>query len=401
MDLRVRHKGYGIVAAATALAAAFCIFYGNSAHNAVALEEQEVPNSASVIAAEDYEETESSAEYEITSIWKADLSEYKDSFSMVDYENVEVEEEKEEETEESSEASEESSEESGEESESGNSAEYAYDPDYSYEGTVSVPQRGEVSNVSVESGNFAFTTYGYGHGVGMSQNGANYYAYYGGWNYQQILQHYYPGTSVGSTGTGGNETLTVNGTSGAAIDIISKVVYNEMGSSMSPEAMKAQAVAAYTYIKYKGGSAGDLRLKSNPPQNVVNCVASVLGQAVYYNGNYALTMFCASSGGSTASCKDVFTADMPYLRSVPSDYDSSCDPNYGTVTAYSIDYVRSTLQSRLGITLSENPSSWISVVEGDGGYAAYVVIDNQVTVKGSDFRSYFGLKSPKFTVAVY
>ena len=97
MDLRVRHKGYGIAAAATALAAAFCIFYGNSAQNAVALEEQEVPNSASVIAAEDYEETESSAEYEIASIWKADLSEYKDSFSMVDYENVEVEEEKEEE----------------------------------------------------------------------------------------------------------------------------------------------------------------------------------------------------------------------------------------------------------------------------------------------------------------
>ena len=36
------------------------------------------------------------------------------------------------------------------------------------------------------------TTNGYGHGAGMCQNGANYYAQLG-YNYQQILQHYYRG----------------------------------------------------------------------------------------------------------------------------------------------------------------------------------------------------------------
>lgn len=35
------------------------------------------------------------------------------------------------------------------------------------------------------------TTYGYGHGVGMSQMGAVGYANEAGWNYQQILRHYY------------------------------------------------------------------------------------------------------------------------------------------------------------------------------------------------------------------
>jgi stage II sporulation protein D len=39
------------------------------------------------------------------------------------------------------------------------------------------------------------TTNGYGHGVGMCQNGANYYAQLG-YNYQQILQHYYRGAVV-------------------------------------------------------------------------------------------------------------------------------------------------------------------------------------------------------------
>jgi stage II sporulation protein D len=39
------------------------------------------------------------------------------------------------------------------------------------------------------------TTNGYGHGAGMCQNGANYYAQRG-YNYQQILQHYYRGAVV-------------------------------------------------------------------------------------------------------------------------------------------------------------------------------------------------------------
>ncbi len=40
-----------------------------------------------------------------------------------------------------------------------------------------------------------FTTSGYGHGAGMCQHGADYYAEQG-YDYRQILQHYYPGTSL-------------------------------------------------------------------------------------------------------------------------------------------------------------------------------------------------------------
>lgn len=42
---------------------------------------------------------------------------------------------------------------------------------------------------------FIFTVYGYGHGVGMSQNGAQYMAKQGS-NYKQILEWYYPNTSI-------------------------------------------------------------------------------------------------------------------------------------------------------------------------------------------------------------
>ena len=44
------------------------------------------------------------------------------------------------------------------------------------------------------NGTWTFTFYGWGHGVGMSQYGAYGYATKAGWNYQQILAHYFPGT---------------------------------------------------------------------------------------------------------------------------------------------------------------------------------------------------------------
>jgi SpoIID/LytB domain protein len=47
---------------------------------------------------------------------------------------------------------------------------------------------------------FLITGHGWGHGVGMAQWGAWGYATHG-WTYQQILQHYYPGTTLGTAQT--------------------------------------------------------------------------------------------------------------------------------------------------------------------------------------------------------
>lgn len=57
--------------------------------------------------------------------------------------------------------------------------------------------RSHAFDISYDEGSrtFTFTTYGYGHGVGMSQTGSNLYAKQG-WTYVQILNHYYPGTTV-------------------------------------------------------------------------------------------------------------------------------------------------------------------------------------------------------------
>ena len=47
-----------------------------------------------------------------------------------------------------------------------------------------------------------FHTQGYGHGVGMSQNGANGMAKHGS-DYREILFHYYTGVSIASYGADG------------------------------------------------------------------------------------------------------------------------------------------------------------------------------------------------------
>jgi SpoIID/LytB domain protein len=222
---------------------------------------------------------------------------------------------------------------------------------------------------------------------------------YSGWTYQDILFHYYPGTYLMNTGTAGSEKVTVAGVSGDVLSTVAGIVYREVGGSMSTEAIKAQAVAVYSYIKYYGNDSHDLRMKSNPPQNVIDACASVLGEALYYNGEYALTMFGASSGGTTANCYDVFSKDIPYLRSVKSEYDASCDPHYGTVKYISSSEVKRRVEARYGIKLSADPVNWFKVMAGDSGYINSVEIDGQITVRGNDIKICLGLKSPKFDIA--
>lgn len=348
---------------------------------------------ASVTAEADINDS-SEAKSEGAGWWKAEITDYDSSLSLISYETPPelTQTEENEETEEIDETATESEEDTVVKSP------VPVESQTTGGAVGNIPQAKDEPVINAQSGQFAFTTYGWGHGVGMSQNGANFYATYSGWTYQDILFHYYPGTYLMNTGTAQSEKLTVGGVSGDTLSMVAGVVYREIGSSMSYEAIKAQAVAVYSYIKYNGNNGNDLRCKANPPQNVINACSEVLGQALYYGDSYALTMFSASSGGTTANCYDVFTADLPYLRSVTSDYDASLDPHYGTVKYYSSSEVKRLVEARYGITLSENPANWIQPIVGDSGYNSYVVIDGQITVRGYDLKLCLNLKSSKFDV---
>ncbi|MBQ7874326.1 MAG: stage II sporulation protein D [Oscillospiraceae bacterium] len=59
--------------------------------------------------------------------------------------------------------------------------------------------RSTAFDVSYKGGEFVFTVRGYGHGVGLSQVGANYMAENGA-AFEEILAHYYPGTVLSDYG---------------------------------------------------------------------------------------------------------------------------------------------------------------------------------------------------------
>lgn len=263
-----------------------------------------------------------------------------------------------------------------------------------------IPSSQPDPTIAAQPGQFAFVTYGWGHGVGMSQNGANFYASCAGWTYQDILFHYYPDTYLMNTEMTDEEELTIaHEPAGDTLKVVSEIVNREVGGSFAYEAIKAQAVAVYTYIKYNGDDSRDLRGKPDPPQVVIDACQEVLGEALYYDGNYALTVFSASSGGCSANCYEVFYADYPYLRSVPSDYDAAYDPHWGTVTYMKAEDVKKKLETAYHITLSDDPANWIQpVYSEETGYVTSVNIDGQTTAKGYPFSMMMGLKSSKFNL---
>lgn len=75
--------------------------------------------------------------------------------------------------------------------------------------------------------------------------------------------------------------IKVNGKTvkGSAQNIVGRVVEAEMGASFREEALKAQAVAAYTYIRYNNqkGTIPSLPAKSSVSAKVEDAVEQVIG----------------------------------------------------------------------------------------------------------------------------
>lgn len=190
-----------------------------------------------------------------------------------------------------------------------------------------------------------------------------------------------------------------------AFDLVCRIVNNEISASFSDEAIRAQAVAAYSYVKYHNvnGLTPSVLVKSDPPQRIVDLVSSVWGKCCYYNGKVAQTVYMASSSGYTASSVNVWGGSIPYLVSVECPFDADGDPNYGKQTKFSESEIRSALERYLGITLSDNPENWLTVTGHiDGNYVSTVDVDGQATITGRKLRESvlsYNLKSASFDIS--
>ena len=150
---------------------------------------------------------------------------------------------------------------------------------------------------------------------------------------------------------------------GSARDIIAGAVVGEIWNEFPDEAVKAQAVAEYTYIKKQNemGLRPTVSLKTDIYDRIYKLVDEVLGEAIYYNGEMIQSVFYASSCGYTNSAENVWNVYYPYLVSVDCPLDKTTDPNWGSTDSYSSDYMKNAVQSTLGITLTGDPSTWFKI----------------------------------------
>jgi len=126
-------------------------------------------------------------------------------------------------------------------------------------------------------------------------------------------------------------------------DYVPSVVYGENYSGWPIETYKAQSVCARTYVMShlnNHRSAGfdvcttdDCQVFTGAvlyKNDILKAASETAGEYLMYNGKLCETYFFSSSGGATESCKNVWVADIPYLKGKVDPYEAAiADEIYG------------------------------------------------------------------------
>ena len=248
-----------------------------------------------------------------------------------------------------------------------------------------------------ESGTFNFYVFGYGHGVGLSQVGANYLAKEG-WNWAEILAHYYydPETSI-VTGDTYPEKIKYEGVEYDTREYLAHALEAEMGSSFHKEALKAQATALYTFAKYNKfdlDSGDNAFTNDTPSDKIYEAVDEIIENGVYVanGGSVACTPFHSMSAGITTSNKNVWGQSVSYLSGGRKSYGDYLDKDFKQVYTISSDELKSIITQKTGKEPSGDPATWISIVSHDScvrediGYVSTINVCGKLYT-GYDFRS--------------
>ncbi|MDL2215942.1 nicotinamide-nucleotide amidohydrolase family protein [Ruminococcaceae bacterium OttesenSCG-928-N02] len=199
-------------------------------------------------------------------------------------------------------------------------------------------------------------------------------------------------------------TVTMNGvrTTGTAQDILSQIVAMEMSTNFQVEALRAQTVAAHTWIlsqQASGNSAPSVSGRAASAK-VQEAVASVLNEVLTYGGAVAFTPYGAMNTGTTNSSQDAWGGVRPYLVPVESRYDSTV-ASYKTTVVFTAQQIADAVQTALNHTLDMegDHSTWFGDIQRNaGGYVTSLRIGS-ITVSGT--KVWQGvLKKPNGTAAL-
>jgi stage II sporulation protein D len=186
-------------------------------------------------------------------------------------------------------------------------------------------------------------------------------------------------------------------------DYVRGVVPNEVPSSWPVAALRAQAVAARSYVlATRRGGASDVyddtrsqvyRGRGSETTRTNQATAATKGQVVRYAGKVATTFFFSSSGGRTEDIRYAMPGaqPQPYLKSVRDAYDSAA-PLHGWTRRIS----DSRMQAALGDLV---PGTLKGIEVTQTGVSPRIVrarlvgSSGNATVAGTTLRSRLGLPS--------
>jgi len=181
-----------------------------------------------------------------------------------------------------------------------------------------------------------------------------------------------------------DEIYTVNGKTMSALDAVSYMVMSEIGGNFNEEAIKAQAVTCYTYLKFHGPTVTGVGIHRTPTQKVKNIVSSVLGEYMVDNvsGKPVAASYHAISAGVTNSSAMVWGGNVRNLLSVESWLDVNA-PNYETTLVLSADDVKNMLETNLGASFEGlDKKDWFGIISyttADNLYVNKIRVGDTVT----------------------
>lgn len=190
------------------------------------------------------------------------------------------------------------------------------------------------------------------------------------------------------------DKIMLNGKETDAKEAVAKMVAAEIDDSYNSEAIKAQAVVIYTYLKYRGTNfnISGVTTADAVSDNITNAVNAVFGEYVSYDDAAAFTPFFKLSAGKTTASDAVFGKSYPYLKTVSSTSDKN-ETGYKTEKEYLSEQLKEYITKfDSTITLSDKPSEWLKVKNHDGaintgvGYVETITIGDK-EISGLKFKT--------------
>ena len=185
---------------------------------------------------------------------------------------------------------------------------------------------------------------------------------------------------------GAPEIMKINGEIIEAKEALARLVMTEMGDGYDVEAIKAQTVVIYTYLKFRDTdfTIDGVEISDTYNDEVKSAVDSVFGQYLTYKDEIALTPYFSIAARKTTDSENIFTQGYPYLKSVEADGNpDSLHKDYKIEKTYSAGEVKGLLLDKNSeFALTDDPSLWIIVNEQDASISSSIGYVTRVTVGG-------------------